>query len=132
MALLSKYVLTKMQEVFVANSINSYLYIAPQDAVSPFVTMFPYSVTTEYTFNEIMDTVNIQVSMFDNRVDCQEDLIDLAGTIFDLFSDYSITDGTSTIFCTHIVQQRGPEYLSKEEFWQFTMELEFKTIKSKI
>ena len=130
MALLTKYVLTEMQAEMVANNINSYLYIAPQDATGIFCTMFPYSTVTEYTFNEIMDSVNIQVSIF-NKDDASA-LLDLGSDIFDLFSEYEAYDGTSRIFCSKIVNQRGPEYLAKEEYWQYVMELTFNTIKDKI
>lgn len=129
MALLAKYVLKKMHEQLDIANIDNYVYIAPQDASTPFCTFFPYSVTTEYTFNQIIEGVKIQVSIFGNNADV-EAILDIGSTIHGLFSDYSVSDGTSTIFCSHITNQ-NLQFLNKENFYQFVMEIEFKCVKNK-
>ena len=129
--LLTRYVLKKMREVLSGAGVTSYLYIAPQDATTLFCTIYPYSTTTSYSFtHEFFESVNIQVSIFADNANV-EGILDLASTIHDLFLHYEATDGTHKIYCSNIVNQRGPEFLAKENFYQYIMEIEFKTQKDR-
>lgn len=105
--------------------IEGWLYVAPQDAALPLCTFFPVSISTEYTFGEVIERPTIQVSMYCDEADCSP-LLSMAATIEALFENYE-WDGPDgqRIICSHRSGGTGPEHLGTERHWRLTMDLEF-------
>ena len=112
------------------NIITNYLYLAPEEAAYPFVTYFMVSCSTEYTFSHVIEDVNIQVSIYDNKRDVS-DIIAIANDIETAFEEFNSNDGSNYIICTHKEQEGGPKYDNKEHYWTHIIEFNFKSQRSK-
>ena len=129
--ILTKLVLKTIKAELDALGYSNYLYVAPQDAVYPFVTFFPVSDTIEYTFGQVLEYINIQLTIYSEGSDCLP-LLTMSQAIEEAMDELSASEGGYTIFCTHRTNEIGPEYLETEHYWQSIIELEFMTYRDKV
>jgi hypothetical protein len=108
-------------------SARSYLNIAPQMSVYPFVVISVISTPTEYTFSTVMSDIRIQFSIFDNNSNMSS-LLALASTVETTFEEYQ----NGGIYCSHIENERGPIYNEKEHYYQYDMDYIFRVQRAKI
>lgn len=128
--ILCKLVLASIKSELDTLGYANYLYVAPQNASYPFVTFFPVSNDIEYTFGEVMENINIQISIFCNGNVVP--LLDMAQGIEEVFDEYSTSSGGYVINCTHRTNETGPQFNGKENYWQLDMDLQFKCQRDKV
>jgi len=129
--LLCKLVLKTLKSELDGLGYSNYLYIAPQSASYPFVTYFPIANEIEYTFGQVIEDVNIQLSIFVAQANVA-DMLDMAQAIEETFDEIQASEGGYDIFCTHRTNEQGPRYLEKEHYWQMDIEFTFQCERSKV
>lgn len=120
--LLTKTVLKSIKTEIDKLNYRNYLYIAPQDADYPYITFSPVGNNVEYTFGQVIESINIQFSIY--AYDDTLSLLDIAGNIESSFEEYKVVDGAYTIICTHNTKNKGPIPLG-EDYWMLNMDYVF-------
>jgi hypothetical protein len=97
----------------------NYPYIAPQEAVYPFLTVSALSSTTSFTFGKNLEFIRVQISIFDNNSSAQLST-ELMDGITNLFHRANIVipgKGCSIkLVCTH-KDNEFQEFQQKEHYY---------------
>jgi len=106
---------------------QNYAYIAPQEAVYPFMTVSALSSTSSFTFSQNLEFIRIQISIFDNSSSATSTAT-MMDNITDLFHRAQVTipsKGCSiNLICTHKTNEFN-DYMDKEHYYMGVVQFEF-------
>jgi hypothetical protein len=125
--ILTKEVLSAIKVTIDKLGYSNFLNLAPQTTVYPFITFNVISVPTEYTFSEVKENIHVQITIFDDERDVNT-ILNMASAVETAFENYN----TSKIFCTHKLNEIGPTYNNKENYFQHIIDYEFRTQRNKV
>lgn len=120
-----EYVRTELNAHF--PTISNYAYIAPQEATYPFITVSALSSTSDFTFGQNLETIRLQVSIFDNNPSptVSSDLMDQISTLLHRATVVIPQKGCSIkLVCTH-KNNEFQSYMAKENYYMSVLQFIF-------